>query len=71
MHGNSYSAFLLSKLVPVVGHLEEESLGMEEKMVKDVQNHVDVIVGCAANTRFDERSVLLSAAFRPHFLRPV
>ncbi|XP_031493294.1 fatty acyl-CoA reductase 2, chloroplastic-like [Nymphaea colorata] len=55
VHGSSYEAFMLSKLVPIVGHLEEDFLGMEEKVHKDIADNVDVIVSCAANTRFDER----------------
>ncbi|XP_031492816.1 fatty acyl-CoA reductase 2, chloroplastic-like [Nymphaea colorata] len=55
VHGSSYEAFMLSKLVPVVAHLGEDSLGLEEKVQKDIVDNVDVIVSCAANTRFDER----------------
>ncbi|CAN6478277.1 unnamed protein product [Victoria cruziana] len=55
IHGSSYETFMLSKLVPVVGHLQEESLGMEERVEKDIADEVEVIVSCAANTRFDER----------------
>ncbi|KAF3795300.1 putative fatty acyl-CoA reductase [Nymphaea thermarum] len=55
VHGSSFEAFMLSKLVPVVGHLEEDALGMEEKVQKDIADNVDVIVSCAANTKFDER----------------
>ncbi|KAF3795296.1 Fatty acyl-CoA reductase 6 [Nymphaea thermarum] len=55
VHGISYEAFMLSKLVPVVARLGEDSLGMEEKVQKDIEDNVDVIVTCAANTKFDER----------------
>ncbi|KAF3795301.1 Fatty acyl-CoA reductase 2 [Nymphaea thermarum] len=55
IHGSSYEAFMLSKLIPVAGHLEEYSLGMEEKIEKVIEDQVHLIISCAANTRFDER----------------
>ncbi|KAF3795302.1 putative fatty acyl-CoA reductase, partial [Nymphaea thermarum] len=55
IHGSSYEAFMLSKLIPVAGHLEEDSLGMEEKIEKVIEDQVHLIISCAANTRFDER----------------
>ncbi|XP_031492904.1 fatty acyl-CoA reductase 2, chloroplastic-like [Nymphaea colorata] len=55
IYGGSYEAFVLSKLVPIVGHLEEDSLGIDEKLEKDIAEQVDVIVSCGASTRFDER----------------
>ncbi|KAK2975149.1 hypothetical protein RJ640_010829 [Escallonia rubra] len=54
-HGKSYQAFMLTKLVPVVGNLCESNLGMDADSVDVIANQVDVIVNSAANTTFDER----------------
>lgn len=54
-HGKSYQAFMLSKLVPVVGNICESGLGLEEDLSDIIADEVDVIVNSAANTTFDER----------------
>ncbi|KAI4300652.1 hypothetical protein L6164_034003 [Bauhinia variegata] len=54
-HGKSYQAFMLSKLVPVVGDICESNLGIEEELSNVIADEVDVIVNSAANTTFDER----------------
>ncbi|EEF27810.1 Male sterility protein, putative, partial [Ricinus communis] len=54
-YGKSYQAFMLSKLVPVVGNICESNLGLEEDLTNLIANDVDVIVNSAANTTFDER----------------
>ncbi|KAA8518320.1 hypothetical protein F0562_015797 [Nyssa sinensis] len=54
-HGKSYEAFMLSKLVPVVGNVCEPNLGLEEDLADVIAREVDVIVNSAANTTFDER----------------
>ncbi|KAA8518323.1 hypothetical protein F0562_015793 [Nyssa sinensis] len=54
-HGKSYEAFMLSKLVPVVGNVCEPNLGLEEDLAAVIAREVDVIVNSAANTTFDER----------------
>ncbi|KAK3003100.1 hypothetical protein RJ639_020219 [Escallonia herrerae] len=54
-HGKSYQAFMLSKLVPVVGNLCESNLGLDADSVDVIANQVDLIVHSAANTTFDER----------------
>lgn len=65
---------MLSKLVPIVGHLEEDSLGIDEKSEKDMAEQVDVIVSCGASTRFDERLVCrilgCSSLFHPSSIVP-
>ncbi|KAI4300651.1 hypothetical protein L6164_034003 [Bauhinia variegata] len=53
-HGKSYQAFMLSKLVPVVGDICESNLGIEEELSNVIADEVDVIVNSAANTTFDE-----------------
>ncbi|KAK4281778.1 hypothetical protein QN277_013231 [Acacia crassicarpa] len=54
-HGKSYQAFMLSKLVPVVGNICESRLGLDEDLSEIIADEVDVIVNSAANTTFDER----------------
>ncbi|KAJ0982272.1 hypothetical protein J5N97_010527 [Dioscorea zingiberensis] len=55
MHGNNYQAFMLRKLVPVVGNVREAELGIEAELANEISREVDVIVNSAANTTFDER----------------
>ncbi|KAK7392762.1 hypothetical protein VNO78_21209 [Psophocarpus tetragonolobus] len=55
IHGKSYQAFMLSKLVPVVGNICEHNLGLDEDTSNVIAEEVDVIVNSAANTTFDER----------------
>ncbi|KAF7818914.1 fatty acyl-CoA reductase 2 [Senna tora] len=54
-HGKSFQAFVLSKLVPVVGNICETNLGIDEDLSDVIADEVDVIVNSAANTTFDER----------------
>lgn len=56
MHGKSYEAFMLSKLIPVVGNICESDLGMDATCMDEIADEVDVIINLAANTTFDERS---------------
>ncbi|KAI3446393.1 hypothetical protein Pfo_003058 [Paulownia fortunei] len=55
IHGKSYQAFMLSKLVPVVGNVCETNLALDEDATDFMTNEVDVIINSAANTTFDER----------------
>ncbi|KAL1331705.1 fatty acyl-CoA reductase 2, chloroplastic [Arachis hypogaea] len=55
IHEKSYKAFMLSKLVPVVGNICESNLGLDEDSSNVIMDEVDVIVNSAANTTFDER----------------
>ncbi|GAV86140.1 SET domain-containing protein/Sterile domain-containing protein/NAD_binding_4 domain-containing protein [Cephalotus follicularis] len=54
-YGKSYQAFMLRKLVPVVGNVCESNLGIEEDLANVMAKEVDIIVNSAANTTFDER----------------
>ncbi|XP_057496385.1 fatty acyl-CoA reductase 2, chloroplastic [Actinidia eriantha] len=54
-YGKSYEAFMLSKLVPVLGNVCESNLGLEENTVEAIAKEVNIIVNSAANTTFDER----------------
>ena len=58
IHGKSYQAFMLSKLVPVIGNICESNLGLDEDSSDAIIDEVDVIVNSAANTTFDERYLL-------------
>ncbi|GMH08227.1 hypothetical protein Nepgr_010067 [Nepenthes gracilis] len=55
IHGKSYDAFMLSKLVPVVGNICESNLGLDEDLANKIAEEVDIIVNSAANTTFHER----------------
>ena len=55
IHGKSYQAFMLSKLIPVVGNVCETNLGLDEDAAEFMTREVDVIINSAANTTFDER----------------
>lgn len=57
-YGKSYEAFMLSKLIPVVGDISESNLGLGDALVDFIANEVDIIVNSAANTTFDERHVI-------------
>ncbi|CAI9097456.1 OLC1v1033888C3 [Oldenlandia corymbosa var. corymbosa] len=54
-YGKSYQAFMLSKMVPVVGNICESNLGLDQDTTTMITKEVDVIVNSAANTTFDER----------------
>ncbi|KAK4784361.1 hypothetical protein SAY86_018729 [Trapa natans] len=56
LHGDNYTAFMMSKLVPVVGNMCEPNLGISDnELAARMFEEVDVIVNSAANTNFDER----------------
>ncbi|GAB2295442.1 hypothetical protein Dimus_029609 [Dionaea muscipula] len=55
MYGKSYEAFMLSKLVPVVGNICESDLGLDEDSTNKIAEDVDIIINSAANTNFHER----------------
>ncbi|KAL3534111.1 hypothetical protein ACH5RR_002572 [Cinchona calisaya] len=54
-HGKSYQAFMLSKIVPVVGNVCETNLGLDKDTMHMLVKEVDIIINSAANTTFDER----------------
>ncbi|KAF9592125.1 hypothetical protein IFM89_012554 [Coptis chinensis] len=54
-HGKSHQAFMLNKLVAVVGNVCESNLGMEVDLADSLVNEVDIVVNSAGNTTFDER----------------
>ncbi|CAI9765696.1 unnamed protein product [Fraxinus pennsylvanica] len=54
-YGKSYQAFILSKLVPVLGNVSEFNLGFDGDIADVMGKEVDIIINSAANTTFDER----------------
>ncbi|KAL2464809.1 Fatty acyl-CoA reductase 2 [Forsythia ovata] len=54
-YGKSYQAFMLSKLVPVLGNVSEFNLGFDGDKADVMGKEVDIIINSAANTTFDER----------------
>ncbi|KAK9921601.1 hypothetical protein M0R45_030105 [Rubus argutus] len=54
-YGKSYQAFMLSKLVPVVGNVCESDLGLGDDISALIAKEVDVVINSAANTTFHER----------------
>ncbi|KAF8102069.1 hypothetical protein N665_0201s0358 [Sinapis alba] len=55
MHGSSYEAFMKSKLIPVVGDIGEDNLGIGSQIACKISDEIDVIISCAGRTTFDDR----------------
>ncbi|XP_072977375.1 fatty acyl-CoA reductase 2, chloroplastic-like isoform X2 [Typha angustifolia] len=55
IHGKNYQAFILRKLIPVVGDVTEANIGINAELAEEISEEVDVIINSAANTTFDER----------------
>lgn len=58
IHGTSYEDFMKSKLIPVLGDIGEENLGIEYETADKISEEIDVIVSCAGRTTFDDRCFL-------------
>ncbi|XP_010559064.1 PREDICTED: fatty acyl-CoA reductase 6, chloroplastic-like [Tarenaya hassleriana] len=54
-HGNSYEAFMTSKLIPIVGDISQNNLGMDPETADSISKEIDVIISSAARTTFDDR----------------
>ncbi|CAH2063950.1 unnamed protein product [Thlaspi arvense] len=54
-HGSSYEAFMKSKLIPVMGDIGEDNLGIESEIAAKISDEIDVIISCAGRTTFDDR----------------
>nr|VDC62797.1 unnamed protein product [Brassica rapa] len=54
-HGSSYEAFMKSKLIPVVGDIGEDNLGIKSQIACNISDEIDVIISCAGRTTFDDR----------------
>ncbi|KAL1191508.1 Fatty acyl-CoA reductase 6 [Cardamine amara subsp. amara] len=55
MHGCSYEAFMKTKLIPVIGDLGKDNLGIESEIADMISEEIDVIISCAGRTTFDDR----------------
>ncbi|KDP42073.1 hypothetical protein JCGZ_01861 [Jatropha curcas] len=54
IHGKSYEAFMMSKLVPVAGTLCQDNLGMDAETATEIAEQVHVIINSAATTTLVE-----------------
>ncbi|XP_057847577.1 probable fatty acyl-CoA reductase 5 [Cryptomeria japonica] len=52
---DGYSRFMEQKVIPVVGDVISDDLGMQEKTREELSKRVDIIVNTAATTSFYER----------------
>lgn len=54
-YGGQYEEFMMKKLVPVVGDVSQDNLGIQAHMADVLVKKVDIVLNSAANTAFDER----------------
>ncbi|OMO68814.1 Male sterility, NAD-binding protein [Corchorus olitorius] len=54
-YGEGYEAFMMSKLVPVVGNVSQSDLGMEQDLAIAIKKNVHIIINSAAVTSFFPR----------------
>ncbi|EFH54361.1 hypothetical protein ARALYDRAFT_324181 [Arabidopsis lyrata subsp. lyrata] len=54
-HGSSYEAFMKSKLIPGIGDIGEDNLGIESEIAEMISEETDVIINCCGRTTFDDR----------------
>ncbi|WCJ19037.1 Fatty acyl-CoA reductase 1 [Euphorbia peplus] len=55
IQGECYQEFMMKKLVPVVGNICEDNLGMDSASSVLIANQLHILVSSAATTTFDER----------------
>ncbi|KAF8114728.1 hypothetical protein N665_0034s0067 [Sinapis alba] len=55
MHGSSYEAFMNSKLIPILGDIGEDNLGIESEIAAKISCEIDIVISCAGRTTFDDR----------------
>ncbi|CAN7052124.1 fatty acyl-CoA reductase 6, chloroplastic isoform X1 [Brassica rapa] len=55
MHGRSYEEFMKSKLIPIIGEIGEENLGIGSEVAANISGEIDVVISCAGRTTFDDR----------------
>lgn len=55
IHGSSYEAFMMSKLVPVCGDVCSANLGIDADTTNEIAKEIDVIINSAAKTTWDTR----------------
>ncbi|VVB05912.1 unnamed protein product [Arabis nemorensis] len=54
-HESSYENFMKSKLIPVIGNIGEDNLGIESETLDKITEEVDVIINSAGRTTFNDR----------------
>ncbi|KAJ0092804.1 hypothetical protein Patl1_26289 [Pistacia atlantica] len=64
MHGESYTDFMLSKLVPVPGNIGESNLGMNTDLMIEIAQELDLIFDVAVNINTRGPSRILNFAKR-------
>ncbi|CAA7060503.1 unnamed protein product [Microthlaspi erraticum] len=55
MHGSFYEDFMKRKLIPVVGDMGEENLGIASETAEKISEEIDVVINSAGRTTFDDR----------------
>ncbi|XP_009104015.1 fatty acyl-CoA reductase 6, chloroplastic isoform X1 [Brassica rapa] len=55
MHGRSYEEFMKSKLIPIIGDIGEDNLGIGSEIAANISGEIDVVISCAGRTTFDDR----------------
>ncbi|XP_048616817.1 fatty acyl-CoA reductase 6, chloroplastic-like isoform X2 [Brassica napus] len=55
MHGRSYEEFMKSKLIPIIGDIGEDNLGVGSEIATKISGEIDVVISCAGRTTFDDR----------------
>ncbi|RID54388.1 hypothetical protein BRARA_G01715 [Brassica rapa] len=54
-HGRSYEEFMKSKLIPIIGEIGEDNLGIGSEISAKISGEIDVVISCAGRTTFDDR----------------
>jgi len=67
MHGSSYEAFMKRKLIPVIGDIEEDNLGIKSEIANMISEEIDVIISCGGRTTFDDRCLFRLFLFARFF----
>ena len=69
MHGKSFKAFMMRKLVPVAGnYVCEPNLRMDPDTTNEIAKEIDVIINSAGNTKFDERFLNFFRNYNIHIM---
>ncbi|CAH8359616.1 unnamed protein product [Eruca vesicaria subsp. sativa] len=55
IHGSSYEAFMNRKLIPILGNIGEDNLGIGSDIAAKISGEIDVVISCAGRTTFDDR----------------
>ena len=52
IHGKAFHSFIARKLVPVVGDIRENNLGIAQELAHKIQDEVDIIVNSGREYHF-------------------